>query len=83
MKLVEGQIETLRMFRRLSGLSKSIGSNIFREYIDTLDRAIKRGFGDILPRNVEIHPTVDKEGKVTSEWIQPDRESGRIVSKNS
>ncbi|MGE4504265.1 MAG: hypothetical protein AB7D51_02880 [Desulfovibrionaceae bacterium] len=83
MKLVEGQIETLRFFRQLSGLSTSIASNIFREYIDMLDRALKQGFGDIVPRTVDPHPVVDKEGNMTSEWIQPERESGRIVSRNS
>jgi hypothetical protein len=83
MKLVEGQIETLRFFRQLSGLSTSIASNIFRDYIDMLDRALKQGFGDIVPRTVDTRPVVDKEGNMTSEWIQPERESGRIVSRNS
>lgn len=83
MKIVEGHIEMLRMYRDLSGASRSDVSELFRDYINSLDRALATGFGDIVPRIAEVHPSVDENGEMSNRWIQPDRESGRIVSRKS
>lgn len=83
MKIVEGHLAMLRMYRDMSALSHSLSSTTFRTYIDMLERAVESGFGDIVPRNVDVHPAVDAEGRMSSKWIIPDAETGRIVSKNS
>lgn len=83
MKLVEGHLEMLRMFRDLSSVSHSTASNLFRDYIDMLDRAVANGFGDILPRTVKVTPMVDQDGKANTKWITPEADAGRIVSKSS
>lgn len=83
MKLVEGQLSMLRMYRDMSTVSDSISSNIFRQYIDMLDKAVSSGFGDIIPRSVDSKPMVGADGKISSKWITPEAGSGRIVSKSS
>lgn len=83
MKVAEGHMPLLRMYREMSIMSDSFSSRAFRKYIDMLDRAITNGFGDIVPRTASISPAVDKSGKVNSEFIMPDAEFGRIVSTSS
>ena len=83
MKLVEGQIELLRMYRQMSSVSDSYTSQFFRQYVDMLDKALTNGFGDLVPRTANITPAVDQSGQMTSKFIMPDAESGRIVSTST
>ncbi len=83
MKIVEGHLDMLRMYRDMSALSDSFSSRAFRKYVDMLDRAVSIGFGDVLPRSVSVTPVVDKQGHMKTDFIMPDAESGRIVSTSS
>ncbi|MBU1248791.1 MAG: hypothetical protein KKB70_08835 [Proteobacteria bacterium] len=83
MKIVEGHIDLLRMYREMSALSDSYSSQFFRQYVDMLDKALTNGFGDLVPRAAHVRPAVDKSGHMTTQFIMPDAESGRIVSTSS
>ncbi|MEF2145943.1 MAG: hypothetical protein V3573_10890 [Desulfovibrionaceae bacterium] len=78
MPVVEGQLELWQFFSNMSGVSHSIASNGFREYIEHVAKSQKR-IADILPRWITPIPVVDENGVISGDVVEPFIDTGRIV----
>lgn len=65
-KLVEGQLEVLKMVSQFSKVSKSLASSTLRSYVKTVE-AQQVNYPDQLPGGIEVKPVVEADtGKIVS-----------------